>query len=63
MIKGLKNLILIEFKDSVGKRLSRRVYNTNSYKYKNPSDHFAYLVGQSVVIEMVELPHFYGQLS
>lgn len=33
--------MLIEFKDSVDKRLSRRAQYTNSYKYKDPSDHFA----------------------
>ena len=34
-------LCFIEFKGSIDKRMSTRVHNTNSYKYKGLPEHFA----------------------
>ena len=34
-----KNIILIAFKGPDGKKISRKVQNTNGYKYKGPPDH------------------------
>lgn len=38
--KGFIKLCFIEFKGSVDKWLNKWAYNTNTYKYKGPSNHF-----------------------
>lgn len=37
---GFIKLCFIEFKGSVDKWLNKWAYNTNTYKYKGPSNHF-----------------------
>lgn len=40
--KGFKILCFIKFKELVGKVVSRRSQNTNTYNYKGPLNHFTF---------------------